>query len=1130
MRYIYMFIAALFTIFICSEIKAQSNNDLLVYTDTLQSPWEDASWGAEIIYGSTAHVYSGTSSIEVAASSWGALSLHFGGWGTNGFDPISYDSLEFAVYGGTAGTSLTINFENDAGQTFPSVTYNSLTANQWTVISIPLAQLDPANQIINRMSFQDVSGNADTFYVDEIAFTGQSSSTVQGNQSGWIIQSSGTLSNLSCVSFADANNGTAVGTDGTIIHTTDGGRTWQTQTSGVTNLNSVYFSNPLTGTAVGNNGEIHTTDGGKTWTSQQSYSGFSVSFVNADTGSYVGPVGSVQHTTDGGVTWTSQIIKYATNTTVYGVSLLNGNIGTAVGVADDTYADYYMFAHTSDGGTNWVTGSFGPPYTTERNYIRLTSVTFADSNTVYAVGTAGTILKSTDQGVTWASQISTTNEDLFGVCFKDANNGTAVGSGGTILTTSNGGTSWRNNFSGTTQALYSVSFTNPDTEIIVGANGIILRTTSGGTVPPVEPALISPANGQTDESINSALTWNSVTGASTYRLQVSTNPSFSSTVVDASSLTTTSYTMNMLSNEATYYWRVYASGSGGSSDWSNTYSFTTVPLPVQPDWVSQSTGISNSLRSVSFVDSNNGIVVGLDGVILKTSNGGSTWVTESSGVTSDLYSIDLITSNIGFAAGNNIILKTTNGGSTWTPSYTGTSELLTISFSDTNNGIAEGNNISLRTTDGGNTWVSSPLSGQAPLIYGVSMANANAAAAVGYNHIGTRGGVPYLFQSSDGGNSWSGEETWDQSDILYYGVSMKGTSGGFAVGAGGRILTLTSTGYSGVEQSSITSNNLYAVSDVDGKSAAAVGAGGIIETTSDGGSTWRKQGSGVTVNLYGVDFVDGSTGWAVGDSGTIIKTSSGSQAPSLVVYNDALSSPWTDASWGSTVTYGSTDQSYGGSSNSIKVDASAWGALSMHYGSWGSAGIDPSKYINLNFAAYSSSPITLYISLGSDSGQAFPAITKTFTAGSWQTASIPISQLDPGGYFFNRITIQTGASGIFYIDAVNFEGSTAGAKIASNVSTESGNNNDQMKYALNQNYPNPFNPSTIINYQLSANSHVSLKIYDTLGREVRTLVNRNQNKGNYNISFNASQLASGVYIYRLIAGNHVFTKKMLLLK
>jgi hypothetical protein len=92
-----------------------------------------------------------------------------------------------------------------------------------------------------------------------------------------------------------------------------------------------------------------------------------------------------------------------------------------------------------------------------------------------------------------------------------------------------------------------------------------------------------------------------------------------------------------------------------------------------------------------------------------------------------------------------------------------------------------------------------------------------------------------------------------------------------------------------------------------------------------------------------------------------------------------------------------------------------------------------------------------------------------------------------------------------------------------------------QSYELYQNYPNPFNPTTIISYELSKDSHVSLKIYDILGREVMMLADEQQTAGYYQKTFNAQHLSSGMYVYRLIAtddqnNHHTFQKKMLMLK
>jgi hypothetical protein len=86
------------------------------------------------------------------------------------------------------------------------------------------------------------------------------------------------------------------------------------------------------------------------------------------------------------------------------------------------------------------------------------------------------------------------------------------------------------------------------------------------------------------------------------------------------------------------------------------------------------------------------------------------------------------------------------------------------------------------------------------------------------------------------------------------------------------------------------------------------------------------------------------------------------------------------------------------------------------------------------------------------------------------------------------------------------------------------------KFVLSQNYPNPFNPATSIRYSLSANSEVTVKVYDVLGQEVATLVNGFRSAGSHEVSFDASQLSSGIYFYSLTTQQFSQTKKMMLLK
>ena len=85
-------------------------------------------------------------------------------------------------------------------------------------------------------------------------------------------------------------------------------------------------------------------------------------------------------------------------------------------------------------------------------------------------------------------------------------------------------------------------------------------------------------------------------------------------------------------------------------------------------------------------------------------------------------------------------------------------------------------------------------------------------------------------------------------------------------------------------------------------------------------------------------------------------------------------------------------------------------------------------------------------------------------------------------------------------------------------------------FSLSQNYPNPFNPSTKIKFNVPIAGQVSLVVYNSLGQEVKTLVSEEKDVGSYEVSFNASNLPSGIYFCKIRAGDFVETKKMILMK
>ncbi len=127
-------------------------------------------------------------------------------------------------------------------------------------------------------------------------------------------------------------------------------------------------------------------------------------------------------------------------------------------------------------------------------------------------------------------------------------------------------------------------------------------------------------------------------------------------------------------------------------------------------------------------------------------------------------------------------------------------------------------------------------------------------------------------------------------------------------------------------------------------------------------------------------------------------------------------------------------------------------------------------------------------------------------------------------YSYVDNSVRAGQSYSYRLKQIDFDGQFEYSNI---VNVEVG---VPMEFSLAQNYPNPFNPSTSIEYSVPSNEFVTLKVYDVLGNTVSTLVNENKEVGKYNVSFDASNLTSGIYFYSINAGGFTQVKKMMLVK
>ena len=309
----------------------------------------------------------------------------------------------------------------------------------------------------------------------------------------WVPQTSGTKADLCAVSFADANDGWAVGYSGTILHTADGGGTWTPQSSGTPSatLESVAFPDATHGWAVGTGGTIiSTTDGGAYWAAQSSETPEALScvaFPDATHGWAVGQGGTILSTADAGAHWAAQ--TSGTGEWLTSTAFVDAAHGWAVG-------DWGVFLATSDGGVHWTQQDSG----IEGTHCEFLGVAFADAMHGCAVGTMGHIRGTTDGGAHWTAQSSDVAQspftmvrsscammDIRSVAFSDATHAWAVGDMGTIISTSDGGAHWMARASGTGNTLLGIFARGSNSVWAVGESGTILTISSVATdtTPPV---------------------------------------------------------------------------------------------------------------------------------------------------------------------------------------------------------------------------------------------------------------------------------------------------------------------------------------------------------------------------------------------------------------------------------------------------------------------------------------------------------------------------------------------------------------------------------------------------------------------------------------------------------------------
>jgi photosystem II stability/assembly factor-like uncharacterized protein len=322
---------------------------------------------------------------------------------------------------------------------------------------------------------------------------------------------------------------------------------------------------------------------------------------------------------------------------------------------------------------------------------------------------------------------------------------------------------------------------------------------------------------------------------------------------------------------------VKQSPTGGTSNLNDVYSVNNRIFIVGDDgffrrsynnggvYTTVSTGTTQNLNSVHFVDTLTGWVVGDGGLILFTADKGNNWTTQTSGTSQNLLAINFVDVDTGYVVGaNGTILKTVDAGATWIAQTSGTTaQLNAIQFSTGANidrGFAVGNNGTiLRTIDGGATWTVE-VSGTTANLNGVGVSAANQATVVGDN--GT------VLRKSSSAGAFVAQTSGTTQNLT--ACQMRSSARINIVGNGGVVLRSTDSGANYFAVGPGVSTNFTSSFARTNTAIIVVGDGGATYRTTNSGVTWSNQNPNIFVNA--TDFYSGTAGIAVGDAGTIFKT------------------------------------------------------------------------------------------------------------------------------------------------------------------------------------------------------------------------------------------------------------------
>jgi len=771
------------------------------------------------------------------------------------------------------------------------------------------------------------------------------------------------------------------------------------------------------------------------------------------------------------------------------VMLAVGDVGTVI--------------KTSNGGLNWTVTHYSGGVSSD-----LFAVFFIDQTTGWVAGSDGKILKTIDGGTSWSVTTLVNVTNINGLFFLDSQNGWAVGNRvtsndqkGVILKTTDGGSNWTIDENTNANSLNAIHFYNANVGWAMGSKyvsgfqsseDIILRTQDGGTtwVPYYSGIAKEIFCASFVDSLHGWAVGNGITSSGVI---IHTEDS-GVTWAEQPQPKSTSALWGIAFRNQTLGWVVGQEGTllktvdGGST------------------WNEIQTQVSRNLNAIKFSDSQFVVSVGNAGIMIKSEDDGTVWQELSSGLNLwHFYAVDFTDPDTGWIVGpNKTIIKSVDGGTNWTPQASSAPQnLLDIFMVNSHTGWTVGEwGVILKTTDGGTNWVDQP-SGTQDFLHSCFFLNDQIGWTCGGPVSGTSSIILY---TSDGGNQWTPQNS--PADASLRDMHFTDGTHGWAVGANGNIVHTTDGGATWSKVSIGRNEDFYSVFFLN-NNLGWIGGNSILKTT-DGGATWNEVMTFSTVDqVRQIYFMDASIGWAVlqGSGGALYKTMNGGD------------------NW-FRLDIGTNNDLY---DISIVNDEVGWIVGTYSTIMKTDAVFVPVELVSFQ-ANWSDDQVTLKWSTASESNNYGFEVQRKF-AGSknYQKAGFVPGQgtTTEMNYYTFKDKPTVGGRYYYRLKQVDFDGKFQFSPVAEVMVP--------AKFALYQNHPNPFNPKTTISFELPAGTHVVIDIFNELGQKIVTLIDEYRPAGFQQITWNgrddaARPVGSGIYFYHIKTNGFEATRKLVLLR